>query len=924
MNNSSRKFLAALVLATGMAAFATSGFAQTAPATASTTPSEDKALKLEKFEVTGSYLPPAANAVAIPVISVDSKAIEDTGVKSNVLEILRTAVPQFTGNGNLGSTNANISSASTGGGSRLSLRNTSTLVLINGRRVSVSPVAASGGSSFVDVNMIPVAAIERIDVLMDGASAIYGTDAVAGVVNIILKTDYQGFEAGLSWGWSTNTGNYTDKSAYLVGGVSNGKTSITLAAEWDKQTPIWNWQRPYSAVTYGTPTFAGSVNIGSQYYYLNPSITAPTVATGGTAPGTLVTAGTYSGPRTSSQQFTLFNLSQYVTQATGSQRQSLMVAYDHQINDIVTAFGDFLYVNTKTFSQINGQPLNTTQAMLDLIGKSAVPAGQYGNPFNVAVTGRNRLVNNPRQYFYDTISIRGVAGFRGKIPSTDWTWEVAADYNRSVMNYSNPGVINQPNLDAAVKSGDFNFFSRTPISDANLAADQVVGTATALEISTLKNYDARVSGKLIDLPAGPVEIAFRAELRQENLNVTADPLSVINPITGSLGWSGATTYYPFEHNRSVKSESAEVRIPIAKDAPGAHLLEITGAVRHETYSDTKGPTVPKVSLRYLPFNDEFALRGSFGKSFIAPSLYNLYGPVSIGFTPSLTLTQYKTGTTINNFQTNGATGSNPNLLPSDSKNYSVGFVYSPKAVKGLSISVDYWDIKQTDLVSSIGSYNILQSVELYGASSPYISLVNLNGFTSGVHPTAPGQILLGTPDNIYVIDQLINIASQHLSGADALISYTWSSDSLGRFEVATNIGYYEKYDVTFLPGLPTEHDAGYSSNSNGTIPRWLSYTQLKWSRGKVAGVLGWRHIPALSDNSDGTRLGAFDSLNVKLGYTFGSETKLLSGAQVSLGVNNIFNKFGPLDPSIFSDSNVDTATYGSIGRLIYVDLKYKF
>ena len=923
MNNSSRKFLAALALVTGIAALATSGLAQTAPATAAT-PTDDKVLKLEKFEVTGSYLPPAANSVAIPVVSIDAKAIENSGQSSNVLEILRATVPQFTGNGNLGSANANISSGSTGGGSELALRNTSTLVMINGRRVTTSPIGATGGASFVDVNMIPVAAIERIDVLMDGASAIYGTDAVAGVVNIILKTDYQGFEAGLHWGWSTNTGNYTDKSAYLVGGVSNGKTSITITADWDKQTPIWNWQRPYSAVTYGTPTFAGGVNIGSAYYYLSPSITTPTVATGGTAAATLVSNGTYSGPRTSSQQFTLFNLSQYVTQAIGSQRQSFMMAFDHQINDNITAFGDVLYVNTKTFSQINGQPLNTSQAMIDIRGSSAVPAGLYGNPFNASVTGRNRLVNHPRQYYYDTTSIRGVVGFRGKIPNTDWVWETAVDYNRALQLYANPGVINQPHLDAAVKNGDFNFFSRNPISDANLIADQVVGTATGRFESTLKNYDAKVAGKLFDLPGGPVDLALRAELRQEFLSGQADPLSVIDPVTGGLGWSGATTLYPFAHGRNVKSESAEVRIPLAKDIPGAHLLELNGAIRHETYSDTKGPTVPKISLRYLPFNDEFALRASYGKSFIAPALYNLYGPNSIGFTSALTLIQYKTGTPINNFQTNGETGSNPNLKPSNSKNYSVGFVYSPKAVKGLSVSIDYWDIKQTDLVSSIGAGNILQDVELYGAASPYINSVSLNNFNSGVHPTAPGQILLGTPDNIYVTDTLINIASQHLAGADAIIKYGWQSDAAGRFEVATDIGYYQTYQVTFLPGSTPEQDAGHSSLSNGTIPRWISYTSLEWSRGKVDGVIGWRHVPAVSDLQDGTTPGTFDSINLKASYTFGSEMKFLSGAKVAFGINNVFNKFGPKDASIFSDSGVDTSTYGSIGRLIYVDLKYKF
>ncbi|HET7535804.1 MAG TPA: TonB-dependent receptor plug domain-containing protein, partial [Candidatus Didemnitutus sp.] len=319
--------------------------AQTAPADTAA-PTDDKVLKLEKFEVTGSYLPPAANSVAIPVISVDSKAIENSGNNTDLLEILRKTTPQFNGNGNLGAGNANIGNGSTNGGSQLALRNTATLVLINGRRVAYAPVGASGGFQFVDVNMIPVAAVERIEVLADGASAIYGSDAVAGVVNVILKTDYQGFEVGGRYGWSTNTGNYAERSAYVVGGTGTDKTSITLAAEWLKTDPIFAYERPYSAVTYGTPTFPGSVNIGSNYYYLDPSKGHPTVVPGGQAPADLVSNGTYSGPRSAGAQFELFNLSQYVTQKIANERQSLTLAFDHQVNDSLKFFGDFLYANT--------------------------------------------------------------------------------------------------------------------------------------------------------------------------------------------------------------------------------------------------------------------------------------------------------------------------------------------------------------------------------------------------------------------------------------------------------------------------------------------------------------------------------------------------------------------------------------------------
>lgn len=311
-------------------------------------PTDDKVLKLESYKVTGSYLPAAANSVAIPVIAIDRDTIENSGNTSDVLEILRKTAPQFNGNANLGSGNANIGGGSTNGGSQLALRNTNTLVLVNGRRVAYAPVGASGGFQFVDVNLIPVAAIQRIEVLADGASAIYGSDAVAGVVNIILRSDFNGFEMGGRYGWATSQGHAAERSAYVVGGAGNGKTSFTMSAEWIKDDPIFAYERPYSAVTFGTPTFAGSVNIGSNYYYLKDSLGAPPVVPGGQSPAALVAAGVYSGPRSAGDQFELFNLSRYVTQKIGNQRHAFTGAFEHKVTDTFSLFGDVLYSNTRT------------------------------------------------------------------------------------------------------------------------------------------------------------------------------------------------------------------------------------------------------------------------------------------------------------------------------------------------------------------------------------------------------------------------------------------------------------------------------------------------------------------------------------------------------------------------------------------------
>ncbi len=918
MNNlSSRKLKVSLSLLATMSLSAASGFGQAA--------AKVETQVLEKYVVTGSYLTQAANSIAIPVITIDTKSIENSGSVTNVLEILRKTTPQFSGNGNLGSSNANVGSGSTNGGSQILLRNAATLVLLNGRRSAVNPVSSTGGYSFVDVNMIPVAAIQRIEVLADGASAIYGTDAVSGVVNIILKTNYEGFEMGGRYGWSTNKGHTAERSAYVVGGVSNGKTSMTLSAEFVKQDPIFNYERSYSDPTYGTPTFAGSVNIGGSFYYLDPTKNAPAVTAGGLAPAALVANGTYKGPLTQGDMFQYFNLAQYVTQSVQNERKSFSLAFDHKWNDSVSAFGDVLVVQTNTFSQINGQPINSsalaalTPGTFPGAGGTTIPAGLYGNPFNVPVTARNRLTAAPRQYLNDTTGIRGVAGFKGKIDN-NWSWEVAGTYNRITQDYQNPGVINNKNLANAIVTNQFNFFARTQAAGV-IQNGGFVGIATGGFISTLRNVDVKVSGSLVELPAGPLDVAVGAEQRKEGLSAVADPLSQLDPVTGTLGWNGATTLYPFDANRSVGSLFAEARVPIAKNLPGAHLLEATAAVRHEYYSDTTNPTVPKISLRYLPLNDEFALRGTYSKSFSAPSLFNLFGPVSVGFTTPFTLRRVN-GTSVANLQTNSQSGSNSTLKPSKAKNATVGFVYSPKAVKGFSMSVDYWNIKQTELISSIPTNVILQDVETKGPASQYSSVVRFKSFT-GAQVTAPGQIGTAVPDDVYVTAKNVNIADQSLDGFDVNLKYTFKTEA-GRFDFGSNIGIYNHYTHVDVPGDPRQETVGKSTVFNGTIPRWQSYTTAEFTRGNYAGFLGWRSIPAVIDDEDGEKVGKFNTIDASVGYTFGAKSKWMSGAKVSVGMNNVFNKFGPLDPTIFSDSNVDTATYGAMGRFIYIDVKFKF
>jgi iron complex outermembrane recepter protein len=248
-----------------------------------------EAPELETVTVTGSLIPTEPNSVAVPVIALDAKQLEQNGVVSNPLEILRKAIPSFAGRSNAGTSNANNDNQRTAGGSQLQLRNLPTLILVNGRRVANSGVGGINGKNFVDVNQIPAAAIDHIEVLTDGASSIYGSDAIGGVVNFILKSGYEGLNFGGRYGFAN--GDYKERSAYATGGTELGPVSFTATGSYQKTSPLFQSARAFTSPLYGkTSSIPGVVAVGSN----NPgAILAPGINTpSATNPvGTAATAG---------------------------------------------------------------------------------------------------------------------------------------------------------------------------------------------------------------------------------------------------------------------------------------------------------------------------------------------------------------------------------------------------------------------------------------------------------------------------------------------------------------------------------------------------------------------------------------------------------------------------------------------------------
>jgi iron complex outermembrane receptor protein len=880
--------------------------------------------ELEEVVVTGSLIPQDLNAPGVPVTLMTADQIDSSGVSGDMLDVLNKTQPFFYGGLNIGSDNGNVASGSTNGGSQLALRNRSTLVLINGRRAAVSPVAASGGFNFVDVSMIPVSAVERVEILADGASATYGADAVGGVVNLIMKSNYDGVEFGGRYGLDQH-GEYEEQNAYVTMGTSTERTNVTFSAEWKKSDPLIQADRKWGQGIFRTNSFAGSIfdhtsEEDAIYYHLDPSLNAPDGSL--SVPITTPEAAGYSGPLDTNAFY--FDLAEKPTMLIGAERKSAVLAWDHEINESVELFGDFLLSNTNTWSQLNAQPVG-----------GVVTADNPFNPFNQDVFVSNRFVDFPREYETDTTGWRTVFGVRGDITGS-WKYEVAGDWNYATSNHRNPGLIDTNAYNTAVACEPdgpcYNPFARQ--QDPGVL-EGFQGEAFEQYVSSLYAYDAKIYGEIFQLPAGAVQLALGAAHAEERLKFDNDR----NSREGL--WLQATPTQPFDANSQRQGYYAEVRVPITSpdfNLPGLYAMEVSLGGRYEVFDTTdEEPFVPKFTMRWQPFGDTFAIRGSYSESFTAPTLYELFGPTGQGFTSSLSLNRYDssgnpTGATDTPTQYRSQSGSNTDLNPSESTNYSVGFEWTPDgAMQGLQIGVDYWSIEEEDIVDVLPSSIVLQSVEALGPNSPYASYVRRGVsaagetyFGTGTAISAPGEISGSAGDTVWLSNSLINLASIEQDGLDVRVGYSYDTESIGTFSGQLTTTLLFNYDALPIPTEPLIPLAGTYHDDYGLFPDYRAFLQLGWAMGGFTVGVNAQYLPEGDDvTSQAPPYATFDSYmswDLRAGYDF---TDTGFPLKVSGGVNNVFDE-EPVFIESEGNQSRDISNYDPIGQFYYVELSYKF
>ncbi len=732
--------------------------AQTAPSnvpTSTTTSSSSTATnptepqKLEKFEVTGSLIKRTDAEGPSPVRFITREDIDLSGM-DNLTDIMRD-IPEATTLGiNEGGTTSFVR-----GASAIDLRflgPNNTLVLVDGRRQAPNGIS-SNGSVFVDLNRIPVSLIERVELLKDGASAIYGSDATAGVINIITRQNFVGAEVTARYGnyFKTDGG---ELSVSLFGGTRAGKARVNVNYSYSSrhanaatdqpfsanadQTERW---RAYDAVKYANnlrPTAtANSAYDGRSATGPYATVGVPTVAqladpknnltaaaiinplTGTTATNLPGTGGTNAGTLGSSANFASvprennpgrptaaqyvarafpagefsnsYNFQPFVWNVPERRSRSLSVGLGYQITKTIDSDASVSMTETRSQIRLAPSPISTTGD-----NNILVPASNYYNPFGIPLAFTYRPIEvGPRIGNVISKSLGYRAGIHGVLAER-FDWDFGFAYTKNESSDRTTNAISESKVRAALAKNTpdaLNIFGGPNFKNNQATIDGIkVVSGQNGDADTLL-FDGRLTTtELFTLPWGKIGSSLSAQHRDENFNTANDELSTtLDDIIGQVRLADAT-----KASRSVDSVTAELRLPLVKERHFRmlHTLEMSGAARFEKFSDGYDSGVkPSVGLRYRPFRS-LLLRGTYNETFRSPTLPQLYGGVREGLVsslPDLRRPQALTGDPVDasTYQRLVRTAGNRNLQPEDGVSKQLGLVFDLPWKRLTGLSFDF-------------------------------------------------------------------------------------------------------------------------------------------------------------------------------------------------------------------------------------------
>ena len=895
---------------------------------------------LQRVEITGSNIKRIDAETVAPVDVITREQIERSG-QPTVADVLRN-LPANTG-GSFGESFSNSFAPGAAGISLRGLGQKTTLVLINSRRVSGYGFAQNLQDSFVDLNSIPTSAVERIEILKDGASAIYGSDAIAGVVNIIMRRDYRGLEATLSGGRASGKNEY---GATLTGGygdIGANKFNVLGVLDLYKRQEIllsdtdFGKTRDYRGEA-GGRNF-NSLTGGGTWRQLNANgslssnFRAITACVEGTINGTEALArGLTSSQATgaATNTFCPQHTNTLLSAIPSTERVGFIGRGSFEFSPSLSAFVEIGLSRVKseqTFTNpfFNSTGLTPTSAGLKPFAYTINFAPNVGgNPFQTAAGGGTAAGGATARY---TGSLNDLGSRNAAIQSDtgrlvagllysfkNWDFDSAIGYSRNQVDadFFNRlsltgvsaafGVPSTPQPPVPVSTtSTYNLDDFTQNTDAVRNSLRVANSRKAT--STLRFIDTKASTEIasMSLPGGPLGLALGAEVRKESLN---DKPSAAATSGNILGQGSTAT----DGSRTSEAIFGEVRLPILKN------LEAQLAARYDHYSDYGSSTVPKIGLKYTPV-ETLALRGNIGKGFRAPTLPEI-SPSTATFFVQVIDPQSDTSQ-----QISGVFQGNPALKAEKSVSANLGIVFEPS--RNFSTSLDYYWIKWKDIVQAPGFQGIVD------ASCPNPPLGD---------PTLPNcpstaQVLRDPITNniVTVFNQYQNSSALYTAGLDLEMRYAVPTAAAGKFTGRFNGNYVIKYE---LDGF-----GGHGANGSGTtIPQIKYAAALDWEYGALSltGRLNYTSgvrqdflpgsffVPPKNPPGPAFQTGVYptktpDYYSIDL---FGSY-QITKNFKVSGSVANLLDRKPPYDPGFDSTNNYDFSQFDVRGRLFRVNLTYK-
>ncbi len=828
-----------------------------------------------------------------------------------------------------------------------------TLVLVDGQRW-VNAVGGRGFRDFVDLNTVPLGIIERIEVLKDGASAIYGADAIAGVVNIQTRKAVEGFEANLRYG-ITDRGDNRNTSGYVNWGTQRERASVLLSLSYNDTEPVLTEDRALTVRAFAPltapPTSPRGLfvvpGLSNNAFFGTPANFAANTANAITRlPG--VTAIGAGAAADNSFRVATLAADDFNTQTQGiyligpSERVGAFARFGFEWSDDLKMRAEVLY-NKRESSQLFS-PLG-----LDLRGSNgfSIANNQAFNPFGtangvplanaVALTGNAlRLqrvateVGN-RDNVQEIDTLRLALAFDGRVDlAGEWKWGSFLSYSRNEATFN---ALNQINFESAY---------RALLSPAACAAAtgctplNIFGTITPQMADYIRyngfdeqkaeqyNFALNASRELFTLPAGVVGLAAGYEYRREKAvdspDAFAGTLSTVLPLVMGVAQNptSAQSREPTSGSYDLHELYAEVSAPLLAGRRFVESLDIDAAIRYSDYSTVGGEATAKFGVAYRPVSS-LLVRGTYSQGFRAPSILELFQgtrntnfqgvdpcngggagrPGCAGVPTTYNQNQFGGGTF------NGVLSGNTALEPETADTFSVGLVLTPESLPGASWTIDWFRI---DVDNAIASQTATQILQACAIRETFCELID----------RAPsGEVLL-------LRQAVVNLSSINVSGVDTTARYAFDTD-IGRFEASVDASYLHSFRTTIVQpdgSIQVDQRQGKSDQPRSTFPRWKGQAGLKYSRGEFDANYRARYIGSSYDvpgNAiNGGNLGSTVYQDLQFALSLAD-----SRYRLALGIDNVFDKAPPASRAN-NPINFDIYTYDARGRYVYATMSAKF